>query len=132
MKKGTGATRADVLEYAANQYGTQPEYLWADVPNYAVLRRTDTRKWYGIIMDVPRFRLGLPGDGVTDILDIKCDAFAREVLLDQPGFVPCYHLNKVHWIGVLLDGTADKDLVYQLIDDSYASVAPKSRRKRTD
>lgn len=124
-----GATRQDVLEYAANQYGTKAEYLWSDAPNYAVLRRTDTRKWYGIIMDVPRKKLGLDGEGIIDILDIKCDPFAREVLLDQKGFVPCYHLNKLHWIGVLLDGSADKQLVFQLLDDSYTIVAPKTRKK---
>ena len=102
--------------------------MWADVPNYAVLRRADTRKWYGIIMDVPRKRLGLDGEGVVDILDIKCDPFAREVLLNQKGFVPCYHLNKLHWIGVLLDGTVDMTLLSQLIVDSYALVAPKKRK----
>lgn len=126
-----GATRADVLKYAADQYGTPAEYLWADVPNYAVLRRADTRKWYGIIMDVPKNRLGLNGDGIVDILDIKCDPFAREVLLNQKGFVPCYHLNKIHWIGVLLDGTVDMTLLAQLIDDSYTIVGPKSRRNKS-
>ena len=125
-----GATRQDVLEYAANQYGTQAEYLWANAPNYAVLRRADSRKWYGIIMDVPRKRLGLNGDGISDILDIKCDPFEREVLLNQKGFVPCYHLNKTHWIGILLDGSADRSLVFQLIDDSYALAASKAKRSK--
>ena len=123
-----GATREKVLEYAANQYRTEAEYLWQDVSNYAVLRRKDTRKWYGIIMDVPRKRLGLSG-GIVDILDIKCDPFAREVLLSQRGFVPCYHLNKTHWIGVLLDGSVDMTLLTQLIDDSYNIVGPKKRKK---
>lgn len=125
-----GAMRQDVLEYAANQYGTQAEYLWANAPNYAVLRRADSRKWYGIIMDVPRKRLGLNGDGVSDILDIKCDPFEREVLLNQKGFVPCYYLNKTHWIGILLDGSADRSLVFQLIDDSYALAASKAKRSK--
>ncbi len=129
MTKHNGATRQDVLDYAANQYGTQPEYLWADVPDYAVLRRTETRKWYGIIMDVPRSRLGLSGEGTVDIFDIKCEPFAHEVLLSQKGFVPCYHLNKLHWIGVLLDGSAEKSLVFQTLNDSYALVGPKKRKK---
>lgn len=123
-----GATREKVLEYAANQYGTEAEYLWQDVSNYAVLRRKDTRKWYGIIMDVPRKRLGLDGDGIVDILDIKCDPFAREVLLSQHGFVPCYHLNKTHWIGVLLDDSVDMTFLTQLIDDSYTIVGPKKQK----
>lgn len=122
-----GATRKDVFDYVANQYGTEPEYLWASNPDYAVLRRQDTGKWYGIIMDVPRNKLGLHGDGIVDILDIKCDSFARELLLQQEGFVPCYHLNKTHWIGVLLDGTVDKKLLCELIDESYGFVGKTKR-----
>ncbi len=122
-----GATRFDIFEYVADQYGTQPEYLWASDPNYAVLHRTDNRKWYGIIMDVSRKKLGLNGEGIIDILDIKCDPFGREILLQQPGFLPCYHLNKTHWIGVLLDGTVEKELLYQLLDESYLLTETKSK-----
>lgn len=131
MTKTIGATRADIFEYVANQYGTQPEYLWASAPDYAVLRRQDNRKWYGIIMDVPRNRLGLDGNEPIDVLDLKCDPFAREILLQQRGFVPGYHLNKLHWIGVLLDGSVDKQLAYQLVDESYAIVR-STPRKRSD
>ncbi len=131
MTKTIGATRADIFEYVANQYGTQPEYLWASAPDYAVLRRQDNRKWYGIIMDVPCNRLGLDGNEPIDVLDLKCDPFAREILLQQHGFVPGYHLNKLHWIGVLLDGSVDKQLAYQLVDESYAIVC-STPRKRSD
>lgn len=85
-----GATRQDVFDYVRNQYGTQ---------------------------DVPRKKLGLKGENTVDVFDIKCDPFASEILLQQSGFVPCYHLNKTHWIGVLLDGTVEKELLFQLIDE---------------
>lgn len=66
--------RDEILKYVNKKYGTAPEFLWARYPNYAVLRRADNKKWYGIILDVPRKRLGLDGDDIIDILNVKCDA----------------------------------------------------------
>ena len=55
--------REEVLAFAAREYHTKPEYPWAKSPGYAVLRHTDNRKWYGVIMEVPRKRLGIDGCG---------------------------------------------------------------------
>ena len=49
--------REDILRYARDKYKTEPEYLWRRFPRYAVLRHDDNRKWYGLIMDVPRKNL---------------------------------------------------------------------------
>ena len=43
-----------LLDYVLKQYGTQPEYLWKSHPDYAVLRHTDNRKWYAIVMNVEK------------------------------------------------------------------------------
>ena len=63
MENKTPATRAEILRAAAETFGTQPEYLWQDTPSDAVLRHTDGRRWYAVLMTVPRARLGLPGAG---------------------------------------------------------------------
>ena len=51
-KKSDGTLKEDILQFALEQYGTQPEYLWKKYPGYAVLRREDNKKWYGVIMDL--------------------------------------------------------------------------------
>ena len=56
-----GAFRADIFDYANKKQGTMPEFLWIPFPNYAVLRRPDNKKWYAIVMDVPKNKLGLKG-----------------------------------------------------------------------
>ena len=43
--------RQDVLSCASEQYGTEPEFLWASYPDYAVLRHRNG-KWYGVVMDI--------------------------------------------------------------------------------
>lgn len=50
------------MEQAKIRYGCLPEYLWSDLPDAAVLRRTDTKKWIAVLMKVPRCKFGLQGD----------------------------------------------------------------------
>lgn len=43
--------------------------------------------------------------------------------------VPAYHMNKEHWISIILDGTMADEDIGRLIEDSFALTAPK-RKKR--
>ncbi|MCD7844677.1 MAG: MmcQ/YjbR family DNA-binding protein [Oscillospiraceae bacterium] len=115
--------RQRIFDYVKQTYGTEPEYLWVRYPSYAVLRHSDNRKWYGIIMDVPRNKLGLPGTDVTDVLDIKCDPLMADQLRQQPGFLPGYHMNKKTWVSIPLDGTVSDDTVLELLDVSFRNTA---------
>lgn len=124
-KKSDGTLKEDILQFALEQYGTQPEYLWKKYPGYAVLRREDNKKWYGVIMDVPRARLGLTGEGRADILDIKCGPVLGSSLRMSEGFLQAYHMNRESWITVLLDGTVEKDTVLSLLEISFEITGAK-------
>lgn len=112
-------SREMILQYAKERYGTEPEYLWAKFPNYAVLRQRELGKWYAIIMDVPGKKLGLDTAAHVDILDIKCDPLLSGSLRESRGFLPAYHMNKDKWIALLLDGSVPQDQVLKLLDLSY-------------
>ena len=129
--KRTESYRADVLHFAAEKYGTQADYPWGSLPNYAVLRHADNKKWYGLIMDVPRKRLGLSGDEIVDILDIKCDPILSGSLRMNDGFLPSYHMNHDSWITILLDGTVDKETIFSLLDMSFERTASRQKKKRS-
>lgn len=127
--KRTVSYREEVLRYASGQYQTTPEYPWMDDPRAAVLRHGGSRKWYGLIMEVPRNRLGLSGDepvDTVDILNVKCEPDMGVALRTRPGILPAYHMNKEHWISILLDGTVRKDTLLALLDQSFELT--KSRR----
>ncbi|TCM74949.1 MmcQ/YjbR family DNA-binding protein [Rhizobium sp. BK068] len=111
--------RAEILEYAKEKYGTEPSYLWSKFPDYAALRHQGSKKWYGIIMNVPKSKLGLDGEGEVDIIDIKCGPDLIDVLRDASGFVPAYHMNKEHWISVRLDGSVPHEQLRNLVDQSF-------------
>ena len=45
-----------------------------------------------------------------------------------PAVVPAYHLNKTHWISVILDGSMDDPQILPLIEDSYRLTQKKTGR----
>lgn len=117
--------RQKIFQWVKRQYGTEPDYPWQD--DNAVLRHQKNRKWYGLIMSVERHRLGLSGDGEIEILNVKCDPELIGALRTQPGFLPAYHMNKMQWISILLDGTVPEKEIRNLIDISYGLTVPKKR-----
>lgn len=112
-------TRMEVLQYAGEQFGSEPEFLWAKYPGYCVLRHTNNKKWYAVLMDVPREKLGLPGDGIIDILDVKCDPILLGSLLGTDGFLPAYHMSKSSWVTIRLDGSVSSEEIINLLTISY-------------
>ena len=121
MMNKTQSCRGALLEYAALQYGTSPEYLWRTNPDYAVLRHPCGR-WFGVVMDVKNGYIGLSGEGCTDILVARCDETLQPFLLAKEGFLPPYHMNKRRWIACLLDGTVNEGDVRALLDMSYSLI----------
>lgn len=129
-------TREELLRYAAESYGTEPEYPWADDPEAAVLRHSLGRKWYGLVMRLPRRTLGLPGEGKIDVLNLKLDPALVYILREQAGYLPAYHMNKKHWLTVRLDGSVPPGRVKDLLDQSYdltkKKMAPSHAGKGND
>ncbi|MCR5306092.1 MAG: MmcQ/YjbR family DNA-binding protein [Oscillospiraceae bacterium] len=119
-KQQQDSLRHAVLAFAAETWGTAPEYLWASTPDAAVLRHRENRKWYAILMRVGRERLGLSGSGQTDVLNVKCDPLMTGSLQLRPGILPAYHMNKQSWISILLDGTVPLTEIDGLLRMSYA------------
>lgn len=111
--------RKSLLAHVLKKYGAVADYLWPRQPCYAVLRHGHARKWYGIIMDVPHRVLGLDGQGEADILNLKAAPGTVTALLEKPGFLPAYHMNKKHWISILLDGSVPLKEIHVLLDQSY-------------
>lgn len=116
--------REEIYEYVKKQYGTVPEYLWKESPESAVLRHKNG-KWYAVLMQVEKSRLGLEGDTKVDILDVKCDPDMVGLLTQTYGFLPGYHMNKKYWITMLLDGTVSEAKILDFLDMSYDLIDGK-------
>ena len=63
--------RARIEAYARGKYEIEPEQLPFNHEDYAVLRHPRNGKWFAVFFVKPRAVLGLPGDGVVEILSFK-------------------------------------------------------------
>ncbi len=94
-----------------------------------VLRHGAGGKWFGLLMKVHPKYFGREGDAPLDVLNLKIDpeeSFAVRELFD--GIRPAYHMNKRHWISVILDGSVPLDMTAMLMEKSYDLTRKKLPR----
>ena len=122
-------TRQELIDFIFDEYSVEPDYPFRMDDITCVFRHIDNRKWFGIAMVVPYRTIGINRGGNVDILNIKCDPIVMGSLRGKPGFCPAYHMNKDKWITILLDGSAEKEVITALLAMSYSITATKIRRK---
>ena len=76
--------RKDVFSWVKEVYGTEPDYPWNDWN--AVLRHKGNNKWYGVVLEISEKKLGLTGEGIVDVINVKCDPVLIGSLREQSGF----------------------------------------------
>ncbi len=116
-------TRTALQRYIEETYSTLPEYLWTKYPTYAVFRHSGNQKWFALVADISKQKLGLPDKDVIDILNVKCDPLLIASLHGTPGIYPAYHMNKATWLTLALDGSVDDEKIKGLLDMSYRLTA---------
>ena len=110
----------ELIELVRETYGVEPEYLWPAYPEAFVFRHAENRKWFAVVMEAERSKLGLAGPGRVQLLDVKTGPLLGGSYLGQPGIVRAWHMNKTHWLGVLLDGSAPEQTVRELVELSFS------------
>lgn len=123
--------RNRVESYIAETYGVVPEQLWKD-SDAAAIRHNADKKWFGIIMPGIAWRkLGIDRDGAVEVMNVKCDPVILPSLVDGQGLFPAYHMNKQHWITIVLDGSVQIEKILWLLDASYMLTLKKPGKKRS-
>ena len=124
-------TRQAFLDYCLNTYGTAADYPFDGDFETAVFRHTDNRKWYAIVMRVSRRKFGCDHDEVVDVVNLKLPGELFGSFDASDGVYPAYHMNKRHWISVLLPDTQD-DLIDLLVNASYEATKDKKKRRTAE
>ncbi|MFD1392982.1 MmcQ/YjbR family DNA-binding protein [Lacticaseibacillus jixianensis] len=84
-------------------FAEQPEYLWKQFPNNAIIRRQDNRKWYALMVKVTPDKVGLTGADLIDLLVLRANPQTIQAQLKNGQALPAYHMNKEHWLSYQLD-----------------------------
>ena len=121
-------TKQEFLEYCLNTYSTSPDYPFDEDFETAVLRHTYNRKWYAIVMRVSRRKLGLNSDEEVDVVNLKLPTEMFGSFGATDGVYPAYHMNKLHWISVILPD-ATNELVQFLVNVSFEATKTTKKRK---
>ena len=123
--------KQEFLEYCLNTYGTSPDYPFDEVFETAVLRHVDNRKWYAIVMRVSRSKFGFDSDEVIDVVNLKLPTEMFGSFGAADGVYPAYHMNKLHWISVLLPDSHE-DVIQFLVNVSFEATKDKRKRKKEE
>ena len=124
-------TKQDFLQYCLNTYNTTADYPFDQDFDTAVLRHSNNRKWYAIVMRVSRRKFGFDSDEVIDVVNLKLPLEMFGSFDAADGVYPAYHMNKLHWISVLLPDAAD-DLIEFLVNASYEATKDQKNRRKSN
>ena len=122
--------RAELDKYISEIYNVSAEYPWAKYPTYAVYRHQSNKKWFAVIMELPKSKIGIMEDGTVDVMNLKCDPMLIGSLIQEEGIHKGYHMNKNYWITVRLDGSVDAEKIKWLLDFSFDLTNVKQRRSK--
>ena len=122
-------TKQKILEYCLSTYNTSPDYPFDDLFETAVLRHTDNKKWYALVMRVSRRKFGIDSDEVIDVVNLKLPTEMFGSFGAADGVYPAYHMNKLHWISVLLPDAPD-DIVKFLVNASFEATKAKKKKAK--
>lgn len=108
-----------VSAYAREKYSSELEFLWKKTPDAAILRRSDSSKWYAVFMKISKRKLGFNTDELVEVLDLHAVPDEIEKYVDGEKYFPGYHMNKKYWYTVCLDGSVTAEEIFEKLDRSY-------------
>lgn len=90
--------------------------------DWEVLRRRDNGKIFMLVYPAPHEEGGY-------WLNLKCDPIEGDFYKQAfPAILPGYHMNKVHWLTVKLDGSVPDGEIEHLMEVSYRLTGPKGKK----
>ncbi len=122
--------RKELEMYIEEAYGVSGEYPFEKDTETCVYRHFQNKKWFAIVMCIPKRRLGIDEDGYVDVMNTKCDFILINSMLSEKGFHPAYHMNKSHWISTRLDGSVEDQRIKDLIDISFDMTNIKKKPQK--
>lgn len=112
-----------IIAYVQQTYQCRLEHLWPETPENAVWRRKDNAKWFGVVLTVPKNKLGYATSTPVEIIDLHAAPEQVAAYITRKHYYPGWHMNKKHWYTIILDNSLPTEEICKRIDESFASVA---------
>ena len=113
----------EVIDYCNNKYGenhVSPFKKHLDILAFV----NEKNKWYALFLKVEYNKLNKNTDITTKvkILNVKHPTDKILEIIDNKNIFPAYHMNKKHWISIVLDKNIKLETIKELIDISFSLV----------
>ena len=119
----SGKISSEVIDYCNNKYGGNHVNPFKKHPDILAMVN-EKNKWYALLLDVEYNKLNKNTDITikVKILNLKYPTDNISDIIDNQNIFPAYHMNKKHWISVVLDKNIKLETIKELIDISYSLV----------
>ena len=114
---------SEVIDHCNNKYGENHVNPFKKHPDILAFVN-ERNKWYALLLDVEYNKLNKNTDITTKvkILNVKYPTDRILEIIDNKNIFPAYHMNKKHWISVVLDKNIKLETIKELIGISYTLV----------
>lgn len=106
------------------KYDVDPEFLFASSPGFGVFRNKSNKKWFGMIMNLPKNKITGDSKEEIEVMNLKLANDNNGYKIEE-GICPAYHMNKKYWASIILDDTLSDEKVMELIEIFYNLVNSK-------
>lgn len=119
----SGKITLDVIDYCNNKYDRNHVNPFKKHPDILAFVN-EKNKWYALLLDVEYNKVNKNTDITTKvkILNVKYPTDKILEIIDNKNIFPAYHMNKKHWISIVLDKNIKLETIKELIDMSYSLV----------
>lgn len=111
--------KEEIIKYCIELPNTYEDYPFPDDMFSITMKHKATNKWFALIMNV-NGKLYLNVKTVPEYSDILRNTYDY--------IIPAYHMNKEHWNTIIINDNVDKEIIKELINQSYELT--KGRKKK--
>ncbi len=113
--------KSEIIEMCLSFNNVYQDFPFKSKLNYSVIRHRSNKKIFALVYTK---------DDVT-FVNLKAEPMMADLLKQMyKAVVPGYHMNKQHWISVILDGTIGDDEIKRFVSNSFDLTKPSVKQKR--
>jgi predicted DNA-binding protein (MmcQ/YjbR family) len=118
-KRRGASFRKSLIEYCLTFSSAYEDYPFGDATT--ALRHGGNRRIFALFLT----------HAGREMVNLKTEPFtALHWRNEYPSVIPGWHMNKVHWNSVILDGTVPEDVIREMIAESFDLTKPKTRKRK--
>ena len=123
LAEESGKISSEIIDYCNDKYGENHVNPFKKHPDILAFVN-EKNKWYALMSNVEYNKLNKTSNIITKvkILNVKYPTDNISDIIDNQNIFPAYHMNKKHWVSIVLDKNIKLETIKELIDISYSLV----------